>query len=109
MLKLQDNPTFTHDVTAHMPVDGGTSPQTFKATYKLLTGEELSAFDTTTPPGMQAFLQAAVVGVSDIQDDQGQPIPYSNDLRDRLIDIPPIMNALFNAYVSACAGARAGN
>lgn len=109
MFKLEKNPTFTHVVKVQMPVDGGHTTQDFKATFKLLSAEEMARFNTATPSGMADFMREVVTDLSDIVAEDGEAIPYSDDLRDQVISSVPVLNALFNTYVMACSKARLGN
>ena len=109
MFKIEKNPTFAHEVKVQVPVDGGFETQSFKARFKLLTADALAEYDTSTTAGMNTFLKDVVVDLEDIVDDNNEPVPFSDRLRDQVIGSLPALNALFNTYISACSQARLGN
>ncbi len=52
---------------------------------------------------------AAVVGLEDLADDEDRPVPYSDGLRDRMLDIPYVRLALRSPYRDAILKIREGN
>jgi hypothetical protein len=93
----------------NVPVDGGHREEVFKATFRVLDTDEAGTFDIGTPKGTTAFLRRAVIGLEDLQDEQKRPIAYSDELRERLIRIPFVRQALLNTYLDAVTKAKAGN
>jgi hypothetical protein len=63
----------------------------------------------STGEGSTAFLREAIVGMADIADENGQPIVYSEDLRDQLIAVPYVRGAIARTYFTAIAKGVAGN
>ncbi|TSD86022.1 hypothetical protein FFK22_024700 [Mycobacterium sp. KBS0706] len=106
---LDENPTFKHSVKAQKPIDGGFETVSFDATFRLLGHDELAQYDTATIAGTTQFLQAVVVGLGGIVGGDKQPIPYSDALRDRAINIPYARSALINAYFDGAKGGKLGN
>ena len=47
--------------------------------------------------------------LDDMVDEQGKPLPYSDDLRDQLLELPYMRLGLLRGYQSAMIGAKAGN
>jgi hypothetical protein len=109
MFKLIDNPTFTHVVKVMVPIDGGHREETFKATYKVLKTNEINRFDLSDPGASREFLCEAVVSLEDIADAQGNPLPYSDELRDQVLALPYARSALARGYFDAVSKARSGN
>uniref|UniRef100_A4WS46 Uncharacterized protein n=1 Tax=Cereibacter sphaeroides (strain ATCC 17025 / ATH 2.4.3) TaxID=349102 RepID=A4WS46_CERS5 len=109
MFKIVADPRFTHVVPVLVPVDGGHVEQTFRATFRVLPTTEADRHELTTTAGMDAFLRAIVVGLEDIEDEEGRPLPYSDGLRDRVLDPIYVKLAVLRAYNAALGKARAGN
>lgn len=109
MFTVTDNPTFTHPVKVSVPVDGGHERQDFRATFRMISAEEQDSFDLTTPEGTTGFLHAIIVELHDLVDDQGQPLPYSDRLRDRLLSFQIVRVALTQSYFGALKKAVEGN
>jgi hypothetical protein len=108
MFTIQDDPQFTHTVKVQVPVDGGFKAQEFKATFRVVPPEETDRHDLHTTEGSTAFLRRVIVSLDDIGAD-GQILPYSDELRDRVLARPYARTALATTYFKAIAGARAGN
>lgn len=109
MFKIIDNPEFTHEVKVMVPVDGGHEEQTFRARFRLVDEGEVDPLKARTAEEFVAFLKRAIVGLEDLVDAAGKPLPYSDALRDRLIALPFIRVALTRTYLAAVTKAREGN
>ncbi|MGK9234773.1 hypothetical protein KXS07_23700 [Inquilinus limosus] len=106
---LDENPTFKRSVKAQKPIDGGFETVSFDATFRLLATDELGRFDTTSVQGTTEFLQTVVVDLGKIVDGQNQPIPYSDALRDRVINTHYARAALITEYFEGARGGKLGN
>ena len=109
MFKIVEKPEFTHDVAISVPVDDGHAEEKLRTRFRVLPDVEADAFDMRAPEGQRQFLEAAVVGFSDLVDDKDKHLDCTPALRERLLDTPYIRQALVLAYVRAVAGARRGN
>jgi hypothetical protein len=109
MLKIAKEPTFRHQVTARVPIDGGHEDQQFSVTFRVLPVSVMDGARLEEVGGTGAFLQQAIVGLDDIVDEAGKPVAWSDALRDRVIDTPFLRQALIRAYFDGVAGAAAGN
>jgi hypothetical protein len=109
MLKLAAVPKFTHEVKVQVPVDGGFEEQTFKATFKVLPADEVARRDLMSEKGMRDYLSEICVRFDDIADEGGNPVPFNDGLRERMLSVPYIRVALMKTYATALAGAKAGN
>lgn len=109
MFIVVDEPTFAHAVKVLVPVDGGHEPQSFKAVFKVLATDREAEFDLSTATGSTEFLRAIVVGMDELVDAAGAPLPYSDALRDRLLRLPFVRVALVKAYFEAIRKATEGN
>lgn len=109
MLKIVQNPEFTHTVKVSLPVDGGFAEHSFKARFRALSVPEIEAFDTNTVDGTTRYLNTILVGWEDVVDDAGQPLPVNDANRDMLIGSPSLRMALMSTYSAAMLGAKRGN
>lgn len=107
MFKVTKEPKFTHDVTVQVPVNGGKREETFKATFKVVDMDAIG--DTFGSEGQEALLKRVLCDMSDLEDEAGNPMDYSDEIRDQLIKIPYVRAGLLNTYMSAINGAKAGN
>lgn len=109
MFTISKEPTFTHDVTARVPVDGGYVEESFKATFRAIPPEEAEAYDLTRTDTSVDFLKRIIVKLHDIGDAEAKPVEYSDAVRDQVLRLPWARSALAMAYFSAISGARLGN
>lgn len=107
MFKVTADPQFTHPIKVYVPIDGGHEEQTFKATFRVEDVEQLE--QVQDEGGQRGVLQRVIVGMSDLEGPDGQPMPYSEKLRDQLIGIPFVRIALFRSYLEAVTKAKPGN
>lgn len=109
MFSFEENPVFTVPVTVDLPgsaLDSGDN--TFRARFSAMTVDEFNGHDLSTPDGVRAFLDEALVGAEDIAVG-GRPVAFDAGLKAKLIAAPHIRKALMHAYVSAFEDARRGN
>ncbi|MBU0931322.1 MAG: hypothetical protein KJ585_04885 [Alphaproteobacteria bacterium] len=104
MFRVDPDPVFTHDVKVSVPVDGGFVPQTFKATFRLMSTNEVATFDLEDGGASTTFLRRVVIGMDEVVDSANEPLPYSDQLRDQLLDLPYVRVALARTYFSAISG-----
>ncbi len=110
MFVVIKQPTFTHTVNVLVPVDGGYDTQTLKATYQVMPSiDEDTTFDLNSTAGSTAFLRATVIGLDDMVDADNKPLPYSDGLRDQLLQWPYVRSALARGYFEAISKAAVGN
>lgn len=109
MFKVVSNRTFIHDVTVTMPIDGGFSKETLKVTYNYLETAEARTFDLNSPEGSTDFVKRIVAKLDDVFDDAGKSLPYSETLRDLIINMPNARTAIVQGYFAAIAKAAEGN
>ncbi len=107
MFKVVSEPTFTATVTVCVPVDGGHSDQPFKAKFKVVDVDTLG--DANGLEGQQKLLRRVVVGLEDVVGDDGQQLPFNDELRDELIAVPYVRAALLHTYLAAIGKTKAGN
>ncbi|MGB0919877.1 MAG: hypothetical protein ACPG06_07860 [Alphaproteobacteria bacterium] len=132
MAKLFVLPTAQRPFEINWPVEftvpedgGGAAPQTIMARFRVLPHSEVSrllgfdllqrAEETPNPLSQKAFtgpvdlLQAVLVGAEGLADPAGNPLPFSDEVRDQMIDTPFLRNALIKAYRRCSEGAAEKN
>lgn len=109
MFTLQTRPEFTHKVKVSVPVAGGHESHIFTARFRALTVSEAGRHDTMTVEGTNAYLREILVGWDEVIDPEGDPIPFNDETRDRMIDVPFVRVALLETYNAAMMGAKRGN
>ena len=107
MFKITNEPRFTHPVRVVVPIDGGHEEQTFRVMFKVVPVEELG--DTASLEGQQQLLKAIVCDFAELVGDDGEPLPFSDALRDRLIAVPYVRAAMIQTYLAAITKTRVGN
>jgi hypothetical protein len=115
MFRINPNPTFTRTVKINVPTDinaptdTGSFEETMRARFRVLGIKEFEGFDLGTEPGMRSFLDRAVVKCDELLDLDGNPVEWSDEVRDRLFDLPHVRVALIRTYTESLAEARKGN
>lgn len=109
MFRIVERPEFTHEVHVQVPVDGGYRTETMKARFRILPEAELDTGDLTQTEAGKEYLRRIVVRLEDLADASGQPLDYSDDLREAVLALPYARLALIRAYVAAQTRAREGN
>ena len=109
MFKVTDDPTFTHRVTIMVPVDGGHAEQTLQTTFRAIPDEEADGFDLNEVSGIKEFLKRIIVSMDDLAGADDKPMPYSDGLRDKLLELPYFRLGNVRAYSAAMTKAKAGN
>lgn len=108
-LNIDMRPTFTRQVKVEIPRGRDKIEADFLATFEAIDNSELESFDLATPDGTKAFLNRVIVGLDDVLDGDGNAVPYSETLRDRLLDKPWSRSKLVAAYARGVVGAAEGN
>jgi hypothetical protein len=103
MFKVNTSETFKRKIVAKVPVDGGFRDDWFGATFRVLPLDEANSFDLATTEGTTGFLQATIVELHDIADADGNDLPYSDAVRDQVLQLPFVRRVLADAYLSAIA------
>ena len=109
MFKIVQEPTFTHEVIAKVPVDGGFRDEKFKATFRVIDPEEAESFDLSKVEGSTNFLRRVIVRLSDIADAEGAPIEWNDEVFTAVVKLPWARGALARGYFGALTGAKSGN
>jgi len=105
MFSIAQKDHFTYPVKVEIVADGGKRHSYgFDATFRRLSREE---FLTVTKRAQAAELDDAelirdvLLGWKGIEDEKGEPLPYSEEAREALLDVWPVLPALVNAFIEA--------
>ncbi|MET4247562.1 hypothetical protein [Bradyrhizobium sp. LA6.7] len=109
MFKIVDKRTFTHEVKVFTPTDGGFSEDLLKATFNYVPTDRVASFDLSRSDDTTSFLREIVVRFSDLVDEQDQPIACTDELRERLLFVPNVRQALITHYFEAVNRIAEGN
>lgn len=106
--KLTQKPTFTARVKVDTPNDkGGFDRSEFTATFKRVNMDELD--DLRNLPQRDVQRKVLVGWGNDLIDDAGQAVDYNDDTLAALLNIPPALAALTEAFWSSIFKAREKN
>lgn len=94
--------TWTHPVRVQVPAgDGRTTTHVFTAKFKLLKASQTEAL---LVDGDAALLREALVGWGDIQDADGDPLEFSPEARETLLDVAYWRRATVVEYLRFASG-----
>ena len=109
MFKLKDNKDFWWPVTVAVPVDGRHAKHKFRGQFLLIDQEEIDGYvedANDDEAGDLDLLSRVLIGWEGVADDDGNPIEFSDEVRDKLLKIPYVRLGLIKAYFEAVAGGR---
>lgn len=112
MFVISQTPTYKWSVSIETPVSPGKREvETFDAEFKRLPQSEIEALvdqlgDTITN---RELARTVVVGWGGIVDKDKNEVSYSEEMRDRLLDIPAVANCVVKAWLESLAGAKTKN
>jgi len=103
MLTIRKQETFDWPVPVQRPrADGKFDTHVFTATFKAVPSSSFK--DLMDAQDDAVVLQTAWVGWSDINDEHGNPLPYSEDAREMLMEDLAIRRATARAFAEAMTG-----
>ena len=109
MFKIAKTPTFRHEVTIKVPVDGGFENQTIGVVYRVLDDEAMKAHEWNTLDGQKAWLRAVIARLDDMVDEDGKALAYNDGVRDQVIALSYARGPLMKGYTDAMIPALVGN
>lgn len=109
MFTITDEPTFRHDVKVKVPCDGGHREETISATFRVISDDETDKHDLYSRESSTSWLKRIIVKLDGLVDTDKKPIPYSDEVRDRVIALPYARLAIAQTYLAAVTKAREGN
>jgi hypothetical protein len=106
MFKLSEKRTIKWPVTVDVPQDGGTTAEArFEAEFEILGQDEMDAIIESG----QDLLDRVLTGWgADLRDETGAAIPYTPEMKAKLLRVPYARAAIYRAYgeIQRGAGAR---
>lgn len=109
MFKMTQSSTYTWPVTVLMPADGGKfEKSTFDVEFRRLTVDEIRGLEAQDETGA-AQCRAIVAGWKAVVDDSGEPVPFSADALEKMLEWAPVRAAILTAFRDSITGARAKN
>lgn len=112
MFKFPKDGLFEADwgVQVYVPVDGGRHQiQKFTARFKVLSQEELKGITGDSDFDDEMLNKILIGWGEDLVDDAGQPLPFNEENKKAVLDIPFVRLAIIRAYGEAVANARRKN
>lgn len=107
MFKIAKSRCVKWPVTISVPQSGGTvQKHKIEAEFDLLTQsrlQEVMAADRNDD-GDAALLREVLLGWDGVADEAGQPVEFSDEARNDLVDIPYVRAALIRGYFEAASG-----
>ncbi|MEO7468073.1 MAG: hypothetical protein ABIV36_13755 [Sphingobium limneticum] len=104
MFRYDPDPTFSRNIEIKVPSNDGFSEQSCTATFRILPVSESGTYDLSDGGASTEFLQRVVIDLGDLVDENDQPMPYTTELRDKLLAFAFFRTALARAYFSAISG-----
>lgn len=114
MFKIAPTDHFWWPVKVSLPAEKGGRYDThsFKVKYSRLTQARLTEIQGMVGKGMftdREFAREIVLDWEEVNDENGAPMPFNEQTRDRVLDIPLVQAAIINAYNDALREATRKN
>ena len=112
MFVLNEERIVAWPVRVRVQLDGGRfETREFTARFRLLGHDRMRAIVESGEAGRidETTLREALAGWDGVAEENGTPIAFSVEARDRLLDIVSVRKALIDAYFEALGGAREKN
>jgi hypothetical protein len=113
MFVISQKSSYTWPVTVEFPVDGGkTERQTFDGEFKRLTQTRINEIRARIEAGETSdgeLAREVLIGWEGVNDGNGEPVPFSEGARDRLLDIPLVSSAVVLSWLGSLSGAKRKN
>lgn len=114
MFYIKQTDTYTWPVEVRFPKDNGeVGKEIFTATFKRIPQsriDEIKHMAQTSESMSDRDLACEVLcGWDNIVDEHGQKVPYSESMRDELLDRPMVATAIVLAFTESLSGAKRKN
>ncbi len=112
MFKIAQNPSYKWPVAVHIPADGGKFVKaTFTAEFRALAQSEMDNVLADIRDGDRDadFAGECLIGWSGVQDADGADLPFSDEAKARLLNIPYVRAAVVAAFFDSITGGRRKN
>jgi hypothetical protein len=110
MFKIAQKPTYKWPVTVQIPTDGGRyTKATFTAEFRAMSQKEIDELVLAGRDGDRDadLCRELLVGWSGVQDEDGSEIAFSDEAKDRLLNITYVRHGLLDAFFASITGAGA--
>ena len=109
MFNVTDVPTFARTVTIMVPEDDGHREETLRVTYRVVPTDQAAPINLNDGESVRQFLEIAIVRFDDLVDTNKNPVPYSDEIRARVLLMPHARAPLVGEYIAAVSKAKLGN
>lgn len=100
-------------VKVELPKDGGSyQKHEFQAHFKRITQSQLKILlegEGDKNPTDKEFCKSVVIGWKDILDEEKNPIEFSDESLETLIEIPSVAKTIVVSYLDSIAGSKVKN
>lgn len=100
---------FTHDVKVFTPIDGGSREEILKTTFNYIGVDGSKKYDLATSGNTTDFLKVIVDKFDGLTDENDKPVSYTVALRDALLDMNHVRQALIAHYFAVVTKVKTGN
>jgi hypothetical protein len=112
MFVIKQTDSYVWPVTVKLPKDGGRfDAQTFDAVFKRIPQTKISEIQGRVAEGLAVdndLAREVLIDWKGVTDGENE-VPFSEGLRDQLLDIPGVGTAIVLAFVESLSGARRKN
>jgi hypothetical protein len=116
---LKQSATYSWPVVLRLPVDGGRfEKQTFDAQFKRLSQSRINEIQDLVRAKQlnheveltdQSVADEVLAGWGNVQDDDGQEVPYTAAAKAELLNIPAVASGIVVAYFESVTGSKTKN
>ncbi len=106
MFKLAQSDSYSWPVKISIPADGGKYlEQSFDAVFKRVPQSKIKEMLESETMTDIDFCKEVLVGWKGITGDNQADVPFSDEARDKLLDVPAVATATVEAYIHSIKGA----
>ena len=122
---LKQSSSYVWPVTVKLPINGGKfEKQTFDAEFKRLPQTRINKLQVEVQARVkssernetvddsitdQSIAEELLIGWSGVLDEDGDEVPYTESMKQQLLDIPTLASAIIVAYFDSLTGVKTKN
>ena len=122
---LKQSSSYVWPVTVKLPINGGKfEKQTFDAEFKRLPQTRINKLQVEVQARIkssernetaddsisdQSIAEALLIGWSGVHDEDGDEVPFTESMKQQLLDIPTMATAIIVAYFDSLTGVKTKN